>query len=147
MFVGIQALADFQQETRVKIYQEMGSMSGECFTLGWLHWLLLSVSWSFCRDSSAVCKVPGFWCYSLADWGKPGWIWALNSFKLYTEKVWLLLCRQKSCPCHKYGNYWEGELTLSWLQRSQEVSSCSTLLSATQPHPETQKGCKCIQIP
>lgn len=34
MFVGIQALADFQQ---VKIYQEMGFMSGECFTLGWLH--------------------------------------------------------------------------------------------------------------
>lgn len=37
MFVGIQALADFQQETKVKIYQEMGFVSWECFTSGQLH--------------------------------------------------------------------------------------------------------------
>lgn len=58
--MGIQALADFQQDTKVKLYQEMGFRKGEWFTLGCLHWLLLTVSWSFCRDSSAVCEVPVF---------------------------------------------------------------------------------------
>lgn len=116
MFVGIQALADFQQ---VKIYQEMGFMSGECFTLGWLHWLLLM----FLGPSAETVQLFAKYLVLVLQ---PGWLrktrmdLSSSSFKLYTETVWLLLYRQKSCPCHKYGNYWERELTLPWLQRSRE---------------------------
>lgn len=42
------------------------------------------VSWSFCRDSSAVCEEPVD-CYNLSK-ENPGWIWAFQPFKLYTEK-------------------------------------------------------------